>query len=206
MLAAQRDRIRDTASVGVWTLAGSLYRRLVGEHDGTRLAGNRARHRRRQYPRGAAGSLGDPSICQRRKSLRTSPQPYSSLFCSRPVLSTVVSATLGVTSLTLSGFAQWNRYPAVWLTWWLGDAVGELIVAPLLVIWLTRPYPEWKVKPRRRSCRFAADVGLRSPVSCFCSGTPIGSEYMIILPLLWAAFRFGQHGVVTSAFIISASR
>jgi integral membrane sensor domain MASE1 len=30
-----------------------------------------------------------------------------------PILSTVVSATLGVTSLTLGGFAQWDRYPAV---------------------------------------------------------------------------------------------
>src|SRR5438094_6392160 len=53
-----------------------------------------------------------------------------------PILSTTVSATLGVTSLTLGGFAQWDQYPAVWLTWWLGDAVGDLIVAPLMVIWL----------------------------------------------------------------------
>ena len=37
----------------------------------------------------------------------------------------------------------------LWLTWWLGDAVGELIIAPLLVIWLTRPYPEWKLNRER---------------------------------------------------------
>jgi PAS domain S-box-containing protein len=119
-----------------------------------------------------------------------------------PVLSTAVSATFGVTSLTLGGFAQWNHYPAVWLTWWLGDAVGELVVAPLLVIWLTRPYPEWKLN------RAVEVVGLLLTLVSITSlmfllSTPIGSEYMIILPLLWAAFRFGQHGVVTSAFIIA---
>ena len=62
-----------------------------------------------------------------------------------PILSTTVSATFGVTSLTLGGFAPWDRYATVWLTWWLGDAVGALIVAPLLVIWLTAPYPRWKI-------------------------------------------------------------
>ena len=47
-----------------------------------------------------------------------------------PILSTAVSATFGVTSLTLGGFAQWDQYAPIWFTWWLGDAVGDLIVAP----------------------------------------------------------------------------
>jgi PAS domain S-box-containing protein len=120
-----------------------------------------------------------------------------------PILSTVVSATLGVTSLTLGGFAQWDRYPAVWLTWWLGDAVGDLIAAPLLVIWFTQPAPQWK------SSRVAEALGLLLSLLLvtylmFLLGTPVSSEYMMILPLLWAAFRFGQRGAVTSAFIMSA--
>src|SRR5919108_5112687 len=48
------------------------------------------------------------------------------------ILSTAVSATLGVTSLSLGGFAAWEDYQHIWLTWWLGDMVGNLIVAPLL--------------------------------------------------------------------------
>ena len=119
-----------------------------------------------------------------------------------PLLSTVVSATFGVTSLTLGGSSQWTHYPALWLTWWLGDAVGDLIIAPLLVIWLTRPYPEWKLN------RSIEAVGLLLTLISitylmFLLSTPISSEYMIILPLLWAAFRFGQRGVVTGALIIA---
>ena len=37
----------------------------------------------------------------------------------------------------------------------------------------------------------------------FLLGTPSSSEYIMVLPLLWAAFRFGQRGAVTSAFIMS---
>ena len=37
------------------------------------------------------------------------------------LISTTVSATFGVTSLTLGGFAQADRLAAIWLTWWLGE-------------------------------------------------------------------------------------
>ena len=50
------------------------------------------------------------------------------------MLSTTVAATFGVTSLCLGGFAKWTSYGAVWSTWWLGDAAGDVIVAPLLIL------------------------------------------------------------------------
>src|SRR5713226_1038995 len=59
-------------------------------------------------------------------------------------ISTMVSATVGVTSLSLGGFADWADYGAIWGTWWLGDAVGALLVAPLLVLWLTNPRVQWQ--------------------------------------------------------------
>src|SRR5215467_14668794 len=40
------------------------------------------------------------------------------------LVSTAVSATIGVCSLALGGYADWRDYPAIWFTWWLGDAVG----------------------------------------------------------------------------------
>src|SRR6266850_1838910 len=49
--------------------------------------------------------------------------------------STVISATVGVTTLALAGYAPWQEYGWIWLTWWLGDAVGALIVAPVLILW-----------------------------------------------------------------------
>lgn len=46
------------------------------------------------------------------------------------VLSTAVSATIGVISLLLGGGITPDRVAATWRTWWLGDAIGNLVVAP----------------------------------------------------------------------------
>ena len=75
-------------------------------------------------------------------------------FCERPqdifkftllagVVSTMVSATIGVTSLALSGLASWTDYTSIWLTWWLGDAMGDFIIAPLVMLWSENPYVRW---------------------------------------------------------------
>src|SRR5438045_9252176 len=55
------------------------------------------------------------------------------------VLSPAVSATIGVSSLALGGFARWADFGTIWLTWWLGDMGGALVVAPLLVLWFGQP-------------------------------------------------------------------
>src|SRR6185503_15174760 len=52
-------------------------------------------------------------------------------------VSTVVSATIGVTTLSLAGLAPWNDFGSIWTTWWLGDAMGALVVAPALLLWGT---------------------------------------------------------------------
>ena len=50
------------------------------------------------------------------------------------LISTIVSATIGVTSLLTGGVASWASAPSLWRTWWLGDMGGDLIVAPALLI------------------------------------------------------------------------
>src|SRR5262249_48959885 len=50
-------------------------------------------------------------------------------------VSTTVSATIGVGILRLAGLAAPETVGGVWLTWWLGDAAGALLVAPLIVLW-----------------------------------------------------------------------
>ena len=51
------------------------------------------------------------------------------------VLATAVAATVGVTTLSIAGLATGGRQSEIWLTWWLGDAGGALVVAPLLLLW-----------------------------------------------------------------------
>src|SRR5262249_7083778 len=54
-------------------------------------------------------------------------------------VSTMVSATIGATSLCLGGSKPWTAYPVLWSVWWLGDAMGNLVVAPLLLTWAGWP-------------------------------------------------------------------
>src|ERR1700730_5869258 len=53
------------------------------------------------------------------------------------VIGTAVSATIGVTSLCLGGVQPWSMYGKLWRIWWLGDAVGALVVAALVLPWAT---------------------------------------------------------------------
>src|SRR5215471_20649381 len=60
-------------------------------------------------------------------------------------MSTAISATFGVLSLCLGGLEQWNRYPTLWITWWMGDMVSDVTIAPFLMIWLRRPIERLKM-------------------------------------------------------------
>src|SRR2546430_2331579 len=58
-------------------------------------------------------------------------------------VSTTIGATVGVTTLAFTGLARWAEYGAIWWTWWLGDAVGDLVVAPALLLWAVAPRLRW---------------------------------------------------------------
>lgn len=46
----------------------------------------------------------------------------------------VVSASIGVTTLTLSEIISWQNYSFSWFAWWVGDTVGVLVFTPLLLL------------------------------------------------------------------------
>ena len=52
---------------------------------------------------------------------------------------TLVSPTIGVTSLALAGFASWSNYAPIWLTWWLGDFGGAVVFTPFFILWIAGP-------------------------------------------------------------------
>ncbi len=117
-------------------------------------------------------------------------------------ISPAVAATVGSMTLKLGGFIQPNEFSSIWLTWWLGDAVGNLIIAPLLLMWLTQPW-----LPVRSRQIFEAAALLVAVVSVgtllFLNSVPVGLEYFALMPLLWGALRFGRRGAITAAFVVS---
>src|SRR5262249_23017611 len=49
------------------------------------------------------------------------------------LLSTVVSATVGVSTLFLGGVLSRAQLLETWRVWWIGDVVGDIVVAPFLM-------------------------------------------------------------------------
>jgi signal transduction histidine kinase len=118
-------------------------------------------------------------------------------------LSTIVAATVGVTTLLAANLIPPAGYAVAWKAWWLGDVIGDLLAAPLILVWA-----EWKPRiPRVR--RLGESLGLGSTllatgllvfrIASTNGGSSRGREYMLFPPLIWAALRFGVRGAVTSA-------
>jgi diguanylate cyclase (GGDEF)-like protein len=124
------------------------------------------------------------------------------------ILSTVVAATIGVTSLTVGGFASWNQYTLIWRTWWLGDAAGALIFTPLLLLWGANHSLKW-------TKRQFAEAGVLLASLIITAGTVFGIFFharvngdpwtFLCTPfLVWAAFRFGQRESSAAICLLSA--
>src|SRR6185503_19980042 len=59
------------------------------------------------------------------------------------LLATIVSPAFGIASLAYCGFLDPSTWGRVWMTWWLGDVAGALIITPPLLM-LSRPdMPRW---------------------------------------------------------------
>ncbi len=124
-------------------------------------------------------------------------------------LSTMVSATIGVASLYLGGIVSSDQLAETWRTWWLGDLIADLLVAPVFLVWASGP----RTLPTRRRRLEALALGisiivagfliLAGPVGTATATGKFAQAYMFFPVLIWAAFRFGQRGAVSAAFIIS---
>ncbi|MBI2943099.1 MAG: CHASE domain-containing protein [Candidatus Wallbacteria bacterium] len=68
----------------------------------------------------------------------------------------VVSATVGVTGFFLAGMVLPGDIPWNWATWWIGDTIGCLLVAPLVLCFAGRPRTIW----RRRLWTVALPLGM----------------------------------------------
>jgi diguanylate cyclase len=116
------------------------------------------------------------------------------------VISTMISATIGVSSLAASGLVSSDQIASTWRLWWLGDLGGDVVVAPALLILASRPRLE-----RRPWIRLEAAVLLVLMVAVsvlsFTTDQPI--VYTIFPILFWIAFRYRQPGIAVASLITS---
>jgi signal transduction histidine kinase/DNA-binding response OmpR family regulator len=121
--------------------------------------------------------------------------------------STTISATFGVTSLVGGGYASWANYPSIWMTWWLGDIAGNLLVAPTLILWSQRPYVRWN---RGLACEAGISmvVLLGMGLALFTPLVPGTIKnyplvFLVVSSLVWVASRFSERDTVTATFLLS---
>jgi PAS domain S-box-containing protein len=118
------------------------------------------------------------------------------------VLSPLVAATNGVTALWVAGDVPGSDYDSQWLLWWIGDAMGALIVAPLLLVWSTRPD---RGLPRARFVEGLLVLGLLVGLSSLVFLAGYWRYPHLLFPvLILATLRFGQVGAVTGSFVVTA--
>jgi two-component sensor histidine kinase/integral membrane sensor domain MASE1 len=121
--------------------------------------------------------------------------------------SSAVSATIGVSSLALGGFAPWADYGDLWVTWWLGDAMGALIVTPLVLSWSNNRRWHWNRRQTIEAMLMLPAVGL---VGLLVFGGLLPAalqhqplEFTCIPLLIWMAFRFGPREATTATVVLA---
>jgi len=124
-------------------------------------------------------------------------------------LATTLSATIGVSALTLAGFAPSASFGLIWLTWWLGDAGGAVVVAPALIVWsehLRRRQGSWaEYRGVVLLALLAVATSAGSFIAPFGAGTSQLVLFMALLVLLLvAALRTGALGATALLVIIGA--
>jgi len=123
------------------------------------------------------------------------------------IISTLISATIGVSSLVLGDIVSPDRYSATWLAWWVGDMLGALVIAPLLLIWSTRFRTALRSQRMLEALLYTLALVCLSVFvfqgSLWVGVKPFTFAYVIFPILIWIALRFGQIGSVTATFVVS---
>src|SRR6185437_3816416 len=122
-------------------------------------------------------------------------------------LSTAVSATIGTLTLLACGFMRAHAYPAAWLTWWLGDMIGAMLVAPLILLWTAKPGLRPGMNRTVEALLLLISILMISAIN-FSDLFPFGAKHypltFFFLPfILWAALRFESRGVVAFLALIT---
>ena len=118
---------------------------------------------------------------------------------------TMIAATMGVYALLLGGTLKTDGAATAWLAWWLGDAIGIVIITPLIVCW------RFPASTRMRGAEYV--LLMLAPVAVamatFLSGSaPRWFENVLVLIIfptaVWAALGAGMRAVTVANFLVAA--
>lgn len=122
------------------------------------------------------------------------------------VASTFVSATLGTACIALGGIVAPGDLVRTWSVWWTGDAMSDIVLAPLLLTWARGP----RVDARPATIAEAALLGvslLGASLLVFAQDPGVEGPFfrpsVLFVLAIWAALRFRTRGAATLAFVVA---
>lgn len=111
----------------------------------------------------------------------------------------LISATIGVGLLLLTGKLPWHSFWPIWLAWWVGDAMGVLIVTPFLLLL----YGARRAPPARRWKEAAALTVAAACLVPLAIYSSLSLAFLVYPLIIWAALRFQLAGSVLCALVTS---
>lgn len=119
----------------------------------------------------------------------------------------VLSAWIGPASLALGGVFEWSLYWSVWLQWWMGDATGVIVFAPLLLAWWRGMGPAMEPAQATEAAVLAALTAALGEAVFGGLGMVREGYYpasLALFPLaVWVALRFGPRGATAFTLVVS---
>src|SRR5215469_1331213 len=110
----------------------------------------------------------------------------------------LVSASAGVATITLGGIIPSSQVFGAWLWWCVGDSVGILLIAPVLLTWPLR----MPLRGRFLETFALSTILVTTSAIIFLAGVGGHQDaltFVVFPPLVWAASRFGPRGAALAA-------
>lgn len=123
------------------------------------------------------------------------------------ILATLISSVIGTFSLFTGGLISSGEIRETWFAWWVGDILGNLVVAPLILAWYNRPKYQGSLTHTLEvilsflSLLLAASIIFEGLFGIRTSSLPI--IYMVVPPLIWISVRFSPRALTTAIFLLS---
>tara|TARA_R110002167_G_scaffold261822_1_gene468447 strand:- start:16018 stop:19176 length:3159 start_codon:yes stop_codon:yes gene_type:complete len=122
---------------------------------------------------------------------------------------TMISASIGVGSLFIADIIQQENLLQLWITWWIGDLVGGLVVTPFLLTWLRLPTKSFTKKQ-------LLEAVLMLFITLSIVGIVFGQwrildiykelmMFLLLPTIAWSALRFHHHGATLVVMVISTA-
>lgn len=115
--------------------------------------------------------------------------------------STLISASSACLLLVSEGALAPHQFWPVWAAWWTGDAMGVLVVTPLLLAVRAARMP--RDVPLRRWAEALGLLVVTAVTVLTATRSPLSLLFLVLPVVMWAALRFQLLGAAPCVLVVS---